>query len=358
MTKILTSVVHGYSNLHVNTPGAKRPALWIVSNNERVLQSYTFPRNPKEFELLGDLLIGEKPFPNAPDFETLPRFGFTGLSDTKDHIYAGAWNAVYKINKHDYGLEAIITNHLMNDPHGIWANEDMLITILTSKDSVVFTDHCGQVIDHFTIHRNLRVVKDDSLDHIDWRFISKQFRGSTGYWHFNNIQKFDNEIWLTSRNANSFVVVDLEQRTASLRLMNFDTPVLLHDGIKRRQRFYFTSIDGKIIIAEDHKTTELKQHNRETLGKPDLYNQDLITKTIRLKDTEYGSDPNWCRGIEVRDGIIYVSIDGRYGTDLSFGLLGLGEEDYKMLFHYRLRWSEVGDEKDLKYVTGFAVLSI
>ena len=140
--------------------------------------------------------------------------------------------------------------------------------------------------------------------------------------------------------------------------MNFNTPVMLHDGIKYGERFYFTSIDGKIIIAEDHKTTEMKQHNREELDNSDLYNRDLVTIPIRLSETELGREPNWCRGIDVKDGIMYVTIDGRYDTDLSFGLLALREDNQEILFNHRLNWSEIGDEKDLRFVTGFDVLVI
>lgn len=355
---IIVSFVHNYNDPGINFSKEKHPALWVVKDEKKEVFSYPFPRNPDDFYLFKNHIRGEMPYPNVPTFKKLPRFGFTGLAQTKNYIFAGSWSSVYKIRKEDYSLKNIISHHLMSDTHGIWLDGNEIITILTCKDTVVISDHEGNIVDHFSVDRKLNVFKDSMIDEYDWRFISKQNRGSTGYWHFNYVQKIDNEIWLTSRNANSFVVVDLDKKSAVLRLMNFNTPVLLHDGIKHGNRFYFTSIDGKIIIAEDHKTTELKQHGRESDGNQYLYNIDLVTVPIRLSETDLGREPNWCRGIAVKDGVMYVTIDGRYDSDLSFGLLALREDNQEIIFNNRLRWSEIEDEKELRFVTGFDVLAV
>ena len=69
-------------------------------------------------------------------------------------------------------------------------------------------------------------------------------------------------MWLTSRNCNCLVAVDLKTKKAQLRTMNLSTPALIHDGVKKDQKFYFTSIDGKILIAENYNKKKV-QHNRE-----------------------------------------------------------------------------------------------
>ena len=49
-----------------------------------------------------------------------------------------------------------------------------------------------------------------------------------------------------------------------------------------------------------------------------------------------------------------VAIDGSYDGDLSFGLLQL-DRDCKLLDQRRFRWSNIGREDDIRYVTGFDI---
>lgn len=350
----VVSFVHGYRDLEAPVPEGDKPALWVVNGAEAV-HAYPFPRNPGDFHAVGDLLAGEAPLAGAPRFRKLPRFGLTGLAQTRRHLWAGSWNGVYRIRKRDYALEAIVSHRLMSDLHGIWADEETLLTVLTSKDTVVTTDHDGRILDHFSVGRDLRVSRDRSLESVDWRFVSKQFRGSTGFWHFNYVQKIDGRIWLTSRNVNAFVVVDPACGRAEMRLMNLCTPALIHDGVRKADnRHYLTSIDGKILIAADHRHTDHRE--RERADRMELYNRDLVTVLIRLEETGLNREPNWCRGIDAQDGVIYVTIDGRYDTDLSFGLLALREADRQVLTNRRLRWEAIGPEAELRFVTGFDVV--
>lgn len=348
--KILASFVHGYQDLNLDISGEQLPALWEVNDKISRYHRYPFPRNPSDFSSIQHLLAGTMPLAGVEDFKTLPRFGFTGLHAHGDYVYAGSWNGIYEISLDTFALNRFISHHLMNDMHGIYAGNDCLITILTGKDTVVLTDYSGKIIEYFSITPDLRIIKDENLIQYDWRFLSKQFRGATGFWHFNYVQKFDDEIWLTSRNANAFVVVNLKQRKVNLRLMNLSTPVLLHDGIFNNGRYYFTSIDGKIIIAEDSRISSFNP--REAIETVGLFNRDLVTKVIRLNETQLKREPNWCRGIACSEDAMFVTIDGRYDSELSFGVLGI-KENGEIVAHHRLKWSEVGDESKIKYVTGF-----
>ena len=295
------------------------------------------------------------PSKGAKDFKKLPRFGLTGLAQHKDYLYAGSWNGVYEISKYDYSLKRIITNHMMNDMHGIWVDEKYIITILTGKDTIVFTDFNGEIINHFTIKNDLSVYKDVNLENIDWRFLSKQFRGATGIWHFNYVQRFGNEIWLTSRNLGAFIVINIKTLQAHIRTINQKTVALLHDGLFYNYEYYFTSIDGKIIIASEAKNS--KFNPREEFDGLENFSRDLVSQLIRLEDTGFGKQPNWCRGIACYKDEIYVSIDGCYGSDLSFGLLGVKRSGEKIL-ESRLKWKEIGKIDDLRYVTGFDLLLV
>lgn len=357
----MVSFVHGYSSLNYDVSKDLLPALWSLDfpasadpKKTGLVHNYPFPRSVSDFLEHGNLVLGSMPLPGASDFKKLPRFGLTGLADFGDYLFAGSWNAVYKIRKKDFKLQNLISNNLMNDMHGIYVDEHHVITVLTGKDTVVISDHDGTVVDFFTIASDLSVFTDDELVEADWRFLSKQFRGSTGLWHFNYVQKFDDEIWLTSRNISGFVVVNLRTRSAHLRMMNHMTPVLIHDGVFQDGQFLFTSVDGKIIIAEHFGTAKFS--SREGSENNEKFNRDLVVKVTRLDETKFGREPNWCRGIERIGDVIYVTVDGRYDSDLSFGLLGLKPNGDSVL-EKRLRWSEIGSESDLRYVTGFDVLA-
>lgn len=349
---IAISFVHGYSDLETDIQKDSLPALWTISSEEIATHEFPFPRNISDFQKYKDLIVGEPPLANVQDFKKLPRFGLTGLEENGDYLYAGSWNSVYEIRKSDLGLNRIISNSLMNDTHGIWVGDDQIITILTGKDEVVISDMDGTVVDHFTVANDLTIYKDESVEGLDWRFLSKQFRGATGTWHFNYVQRFGHEIWLTARNLGAFIVVDLQSKKAIIRSMNQKTPVLLHDGLLHNDEYYFTSIDGKILIASEAGKAFFNP--REEFEDVALFNRDLVCDLIRLDETEFGREPNWCRGIACSEDIIYVTVDGRYDTDLSFGLLGI-KRDGRKVIEERLRWSDIGPEKKLRFVTGFDI---
>ena len=355
-TSLAVSFVHGYTDLKFNLIKEKLPALWTIDSkkNSKVF-SYVFPRNVSDFYEYKDVISGSMPLANAENFKKLPRFGLTGIGQYKNHLYCGSWNGVYEISKLDFSLKRILTNQMMNDCHGIFADEKGIITILTGKDTVLFTDFDGRIIDHFTVSNDLTIYKNSSLEEIDWRFLSKQFRGATGRWHLNYVQRFGDEIWLTSRNLGAFIVVNLKTFKAHIRTMNQKTVVMLHDGILYNNEYYFTSIDGKIIIASDPKKS--KFNPREEIEQIDKFSRDLVCELIRLEETDYGREPNWCRGITCFDDKIFVTIDGRYGSDLSFGLLGINRTGTKF-FESRLHWKDVGNEEQLRFVTGFDVICL
>lgn len=354
---IVVSFVHGYEDQDLRISGEDRPALLKIANGKSRVYKYVFPRNPADFGNIGHVLSGTRPLESARDFKKLPRFGFTGLRKYGGCFYAGSYNGVYEIDAATLELRRIISNELMSNPHGISVDGNGIITILTSKDTLVLSDFDGNIIDHYMISNDLTVHKDEKLPEIDWRFISKQFTGSCGYWHFNYVQRFGSEIWLTSRSASCFVVLNLKTRKAHLRLMNLLTPVLLHDGLFCDGKYYFTSIDGKIVIAEDGNLANRSQRTKESVDNLDLYNRDLVADVIRLSETELARKPNWCRGLACKDGIIYVTIDGRYDTELSFGVIGLKDGE-KIVLNKRLHWSEVGSTSQLRYVTGFDILAL
>lgn len=354
-SEFLVSFVHAYQESTHAPESNMAPALWNISGTEEKILGYPFPRQPDDFHEYSQVMAGNLPLSNTEPFKKLPRFGFTGLAHTKEFIYAGSWNAVYEIKRDNLELNRIISNNLMSDLHGIWVDENFIITVLTGKDTVVISDKDGVVIEHYSISHDLSVHVDEDLNDLDWRFLSKQFRGATGRFHFNFVQLFGDEIWLTARNLSAFVVVSRSRKVAWLRTINHKTPVLLHDGIRHNGRYYFTSIDAKIIIAAEPEL--LEDNPRETIDSIGRYERDFASNIIRIEDSGYGRFPNWCRGLAVCDTDVYCTVDGRYGTQKSFGLAGFSLSG-EFLKEYRLNWSAIGNEGDFQYVTGFDVLCL
>ena len=52
-----------------------------------------------------------------------------------------------------------------------------------------------------------------------------------------------------------------------------------------------------------------------------------------------------------------MAIDPRSDSDLSFGLLQL-DRDCNLLDQRRFRWSNVGNEADIRYVMGFDIVAV
>ena len=359
---IIVSFVHNYKD---KTPKSQfsinAPALWVTNKiGDNECYSYPFPRTAKQF-LENEFINGIMPLTKIEEFKYLPRFGLTGLSHVGDYIYAGSWNAVYEINKSDFSLKRIISNNLMNDLHGIYVNKEYIITVLTGKDTIVFTDFDGKIIDHFTINRDLNLTKNSNIEKIDWRFLSKQFRGANGIWHINHVKKYGNELWLTSRNINAIIVVNLKKRKAFIKTLDTKTTTMIHDGSKFNKKNYFTSIDGKIIIAEDPNNSSSTL--RENFKEIKKFNRAMIAnKVIKLRDSELKREPSWCRGLFAKGNHILTTIDGRYEEnlskklDLSFSLLCIDHEG-KIIFKNKFKFfKDKSKMRNIRFVTGFDIL--
>ena len=330
---ITVSFVCGFDDT-VNIGHTLIPALWHVRGRESRVYLYPFPRSASDFH---DLPIkGEMPGKEGT-FKERPRFGLTGLCKLGDYIFAGSWNGVYKIAK-DFTLESIISNHLISDPHGIYCDNDFIYTCLTCKDALIISDHEGRIVDRFSVGKDLKLYTDDSLDRYDWRFISKQYRGGKGFFHFNYIQKHGDEILLTSRNLGSLVVIDIKSRSCHLEPINLASQTLLHDGVKINDKYYFTSTDGQIIIAENKDGG--------------LYNRGLCADYIKLR-----RHPNWCRGIAIKGDVALTAVDGKYGSNLAFGIHAVslsGKYIGEIRFSYD--YSKIGIKQKPLYLTGFDIV--
>ncbi len=338
--EICVSFVHGFHDEIAVDHQAEHPALWSISGNAEQTHRVRFPITPSDFDELPYPVLGEMPR-TTRQLQRRPRFGFTGLVRVNDKLLAGSWNGIFALDAQSKRVENFITNRYSCYIHRFCADEQRIIFAMPLMDMVVIIDHQGNVIDRFTIDQTLRISRDNIDDDIDWRFADKPWSGPTGLFHINSVQTIGQDIYLTSRNLGALIVVRPGDDHASLRTLNYRTPTCVHDGDYVDGKFYLTSIDGKILIASQPKGFDSTR-----------FRYDLQVDCVRLDEVQ----KNWCRGIEVTDEFIYTTIDGRYDSDLSFGLLQL-DRDYNLLDQRRFRWSNIGSENDIRYVTGFDIVA-
>lgn len=337
---VCVSFVHGYHNHQPRESETPRPALWSVGQDSENISSYLFPVNGKDFHQLPYNVVGEIPAKEI-QVERFPRYGFTGLEQVGRSLFAGSWNGIYRLDAESKQVQAFLTTPYTCYLHRFHVDTERIITAVPFKDLVAVMDHSGKVDDVFWIDQELRVRRDGYDKSVDWRFLEKPWSGSAGFFHLNNVQMIDGEIVLTARNLGALLVVNRDRTSCRLRTLNYSTPTCIHDGDFVDNAYYFTSIDGKIIVARDpgdHDSTR--------------FNYDLQATHTRLDDIE----KNWCRGLAVSDDRVYVTIDGRYGTELSYKLLELDRELQPTALR-RFEWGRVGDPEAIRFVTGFDIVA-
>ncbi len=338
--EICVSFVHGFHDEIAVDHQAEHPALWSISGDAEQTHRVRFPITPSDFDELPYPILGELPRTTRA-LQRRPRFGFTGLVPVNGKLLAGSWNGISTLDAQSKRVESFITNRYTCYIHRFCADEQRIIFAMPFMDMVVIIDHQGNVIDRFTIDQTLRISRDNIDETIDWRFADKPWSGPTGLFHINSVQTIGQDIYLTSRNLGALIVVRPGDDHASLRTLNYRTPTCVHDGDYVDGKFYLTSIDGKILIASQPKEFDSTR-----------FRYDLQVDCVRLDEVQ----KNWCRGIAVTDECIYTTIDGRYDSDLSFGLLQL-DRDGNLLDQRRFRWSNIGSENDIRYVTGFDIVA-
>jgi hypothetical protein len=334
---LIVSFVHGY-NEKLQTL-KEVPSLWEIGAEEEKVFNYSFPSTPEDFKNLQYDFDGKMPETEFP--QTIGRYGFTGLVKLKSKILAASWNAFYEIDLITKKIKKIISNQYTCYIHKFYADEECIIFALAFNDLVVKMDHNGNIHYIIEINQRLEVNEVNESKKYDYRFVTKPWSGATGYYHFNNIQMINGEIWLTSRNTNSFIVVNNARKKAELKTLNHYSPAMIHDGDCYKGEFYFTSVDGKIIKAK--KASEYDK---------DIFNYELIVTHLHKIDKV---ENNWCRGILIRENNMHVTLDGRYGSDLAFKLATF-DLQFELKSVRRFEWSKVGRENEIKYVTGFDIV--
>ncbi len=325
--------------------------------------NFTFPRIEEDFlsfefknKILGQL-------PKGSVFKSIgrkPRYGMMGLTvdNHSNQLYAATWNGIYNINIFNKNVDQFLSHQLINDPHGIDVFDNKIYSIVTPLDLIVETClKSGKITDFFSVSRNLSILKDKSILEYDWRFISKQSRGAWGNWHFNFIRVTKDTIYLTSRLTSSMVAINRKKKSAELRTVCWDTPVMIHDGILDNDgNIVFTSVDGKILICNTpEKINYTIAHDFDNSSFHKYMNRDLVNKSIRLENI-LKRPINWCRGLADNDDYYFTTIDGRYDQNKPYFTLAQISKIDSQVKEFRFSYEILKFPTEIRYMTGFSVI--
>ena len=134
---------------------------------------------------------------------------------------------------------------------------------------MVITNLDGSIDSTFSIDENLNVIKNDKkIFKKDWRFVTKQRRELTGNFHFNFVRVEKTKVYLTSRNIGGLIELDIIKKKFKLITYGHMKCSLIHDGVSTNNKLYFTSVDGKILIANKDK----KRSGQEKIIKKIFFN--------------------------------------------------------------------------------------
>lgn len=362
----IVSFCHGYQDEDIEIKREKIPALLLVSEKNRSIEkvkSLFFPRLPADFlnPTISEVFKGEMPSKDISlYFKRLPRFGVMGLANQGSFLYCATWNGIYELNQFDLTVESFLSHRLICDPHGIDVKDGYLYTVLTSLDLVVITNlHTGEIQDYFSIDRSLNIIRDERVLDFDWRFVSKQNRGAVGNWHFNNIRVEQEKIYLTSRLASCLLEVDLEKKACQLRTVCWDTPVMIHDGIRgNKDEIIFTSVDGKILICDKPEKMGQTLQGMDSKAFHQLMKRDYVNISIRLPYI-LGREINWCRGVYDNHIELITTIDGRYDQEMPFfSICFISKKDNNKIDFCRVDYKFLDFPDKIRYMTGFDIEKI
>lgn len=335
----------------------------ILHKKKIYIKKYPAIINSLDFNNFKNIIDGDLPKDNKNIFFGHSKMGFRGLSVNKKFIYAATYNSIYKINKNNYKLERIISNNMMSDLHGIYC-EKYLWCVNPGIDTLIQSNEEGKIINTYKITKDLKIIVNDKEDRkIDWRFHLKQYAGPTGFYHINFVRKESHNIYLTSRNLGAVIKLNLKNNKAGLEQFGHNWPCMIHDGKLYKNKIYFTSIDGKVLIHNKNRLLISKRN--EALIKKNKIRTNIYHKANHLIRLDLNlvkkiGNINWCRGISIIDDSTFaVCLDGRYGTKffriVFFKKIKNGK--IKIIDSFKIYKNEIS-KTHLRFCTGFDIEQI
>jgi hypothetical protein len=200
---------------------------------------------------------------------------FNGGTFWGNHFYTCTFNEVLRINLADWTIDDYFTRKTFNDLHQTYVDETGIYVCSAGLD----------LVEQFDFDNNFKAcfgltsvaVWEKHSPNRDYRY-EPNIDGRES--HPNHLFRYRGRLLVNSPLRRA--VEDLVDRTPVVH----GFPGMMHDGILRDGRYYWTTVDGKIIIADAEKMA--------------------IAEQIDLQPLYEKDEPGWCRGLEVIGDLAFV----------------------------------------------------
>lgn len=216
-----------------------------------------------------------------------PSIVFTGATLFEDKFYVPTCTEILILSYPEFEIERVISYPFFHDIHHVQVFSDYIGVVSTGLDMIIFLDKKSYEPIYFK-----NVLNKDPWERFsqntDYRKINSTKPHES---HPNCLFEIDGEVWVTR----------FEQKDA-IALNNSDHRINIgvercHDGHVDGDFVYFTSVDGKIVVANKYT---YKIEHIYSLNEIEGHNQPL----------------GWCRGLSIIGNSAFVGFSRIRGTEI------------------------------------------
>lgn len=211
----------------------------------------------------------------CPEF---PSVVFKAGSLDADRLYLCTQTEMLVYRRSDMCVESYVSLPIFNDLHHVAPTpRGTLLIAVTGLDMVVEITPEGEVVGEWNV-LGADTWQRFSRD-VDYRHVQST---KPHLAHPNFVFMTGGDVWTTRCDLNDAICLTKPDRRIDLSGPAGRPVEFVHDGVAANNRLYFTSVDGKILIADP-----------DTLA---------VVETIDIGDILQNEYPlGWCRGIKILD---------------------------------------------------------
>jgi len=212
-----------------------------------------------------------------------PNLQFTAGFVEPGYIWLPTDTEIRQYKYPDLSLVRTISKPFFQNIHSVTIFDETIYCTSTGLDLVAMLDkQSGETIELVNVEG--KDAWNRFSKNIDYRLVHST-RPHHG--HPNYIFKYENEVWVTRCTQEDAVVLkNIEKR---IDISGPSKTISVHDGHVVGDHVFFTSVDGKVLIADIKSKKVIKE--------VDLYKSEKNKKSTK----------GWCRGLLVYNEIIYVA---------------------------------------------------
>ncbi|MDH5545589.1 MAG: hypothetical protein OEZ43_08355 [Gammaproteobacteria bacterium] len=210
-----------------------------------------------------------------------PNLEFTAMAVDGNVLWIPTDTEIRQYSYPDLELLKTYSHKCFHNIHSVAVRENRLFVTSTGLDMVVVLDKdTGEIVDQ--INAEGKETWHRFSPEIDYRKLHSTRPHDC---HPNYVFWIENQPWVTRCTQED--AVNLHDNSQRIDISGPNKSISVHDGIVAGDFVYFTSVDAYIIVA-DIRTLE-------------------IVETINLNSVRgYGQVRGWCRGLFVKNDILYL----------------------------------------------------